>query len=248
MKKGEIIEPQIVILSGIIVTIAFIIRGLTGFGSGLLMAPMLALFLDMKLIVPTAVLLSVLCGILLIFTFQTRKWIRKEDLLLLIIGAIIGTIPGTYVLSAYKSILLKRLLGLFISGYSLKMLFEKKRGVREVKSFMALIAGFLSGVLGGMFSTGGPPVIIYLNRKIRDKREFRATLVFYLLVANTWQSIALFYTRLINMEVVRFTLYLLPAFVIGSLIGSVLHIKINQVIFNRIIALVLLITGVLLII
>jgi len=229
------------------VTIAFLIRGLTGFGSGLLMVPLLLLFLDIKLVVPTAVSLAVLCGILLISTFQTRKWIRKDVLLMMIAGVIMGTVLGTYVLASYKSSLLKKLFGIFISGYALKMLLWDKGKGGEVKSYVGLIAGFLGGCLGGMFGTGGPPVIIYLNRKIRDKRAFRATLILYFLVGNTWQFVTYCYARLINEKVLKFILYLLPAFIIGNLVGSILHIKINQVLFNRIVALVLLVTGVFLI-
>lgn len=227
--------------------IAFLIRGLTGFGSGLLMVPLLLLFLDMKLVVPTAVLLAVLCGIFLLLTFQTRKWIIKDVLFMMIPGAIVGVILGTYVLAAYKSDILKRLFGLFLFGYALKMLFGGTREGRELKNYVGLIAGLIGGCLGGMFGTGGPPVIIYLSGKIKDKRVFRATLIFYFLIANAWQLVTYSYTRLINWDVLRFAMYLIPAFIIGNLIGSVLHVRINQVLFNRVVALVLLTTGIFLI-
>ncbi len=233
---------------------AFLIRGLTGFGSGLLMVPLLLLLFDltgltepMKLVVPTAASLAVLSGVLLLSTFRTRKWVSKDVLLMMIAGAVIGVPLGTYVLASYRSDLLKRLLGLFLSGYALKMLLGGKARDREISDYLGLVAGFLGGCLGSMFGTGGPPVIIYLNRKINDKRVFRATLILYFLVANSWQYATYCYTGLINVEVLRFALYLLPAFIIGNLIGSVLHIKINQVLFNRIVAVVLLITGVFLV-
>ena len=220
------------------------------------MVPMLLLLFDlmgltesMRLVVPTAASLAVLSGIFLISTFRTRKWIRKDILLLMIAGVAIGMPLGTYVLASFESSLLKRLFGLFLAGYALKMLIGwKVSGKREPRNHVGLIAGFLGGCLGGMFGTGGPPVIIYLNRKIEDKRAFRATLVLYFLAANSWQCATLCYARLINGEVLKFVLYLLPAFIIGNLIGSVLHIKINQVLFHRIVALVLLIAGIFLMI
>ncbi|MFC1713756.1 sulfite exporter TauE/SafE family protein [Candidatus Poribacteria bacterium] len=244
------ITLQVVILSSIIVTAAFLIRGLTGFGSGLLMVPMLLVLLDltgltesMKLVVPTAASLAVPSGIILLSTFRTRKWVRKDVLLMMIAGVAVGTPLGTYVLASVESNLLKRLFGLFLMGYALKMLFGRKDTVRETKNYLGLIAGFLGGCSGGMFGSGGPPVIIYLNRKIADKQAFRATLVLYFLVANSWQCATLFYVRLINADVLRFVLYLLPAFIIGNLVGSVLHVRINQVLFNKVVALVLLIAG-----
>jgi uncharacterized membrane protein YfcA len=223
---------------------AFLIRGLTGFGSGLLMVPLLFLFLDTKLVVPTAASLAVLCGIFLISTFQTRKWVRKDVLLMMILGVLVGMPVGTYVLASCRSSLLKCLFGVFLSGYALKMLFGGKGKDKDIKNYVGLIAGFLGGCLGGMFGTGGPPIVIYLNRKIKDKRTFRATLILYFLVANTWQFMTQCYAGLITREVLKFIAYLLPAFIIGNLVGSILHIKINQVLFNRIVALVLLTTGV----
>lgn len=244
-----------VILSSIIVAAAFMIRGLTGFGSGLLMVPMLLLLFDlmgltesMRLVVPTAASLAVLCGIFLFSTFQTRKWVRKDVLLMMIAGAAVGVPLGTYILASFGSALLKHLFGLFLIVYALKTLFERKGEHREIKNYVGLIAGFLGGCLGGMFGTGGPPVVIYLKKKIEDKRAFRATLILYFLAANSWQCATLCYARLINGDVIRFVLYLLPAFVIGNLIGAVLHIKINQVLFNRVVALVLLISGIFLMI
>jgi uncharacterized membrane protein YfcA len=221
---------------------------LTGFGSGLLMVPLMALFLDMKVIVPTGMILAVLSGFLLLFTFQTRKWIRKELLLFLISGAIVGTVLGTYALASYNSQLIKRFLGIFISGYALKMLFEGQSKIIEIKNYIGVITGFLSGILGGMFGTGGPPVVIYLRKKILDKQEFRATLIFYFLITNSWQFTTYCFAGLVNRNILKFTIYLLPAFIVGNLIGTILHIKINQNIFNKIIALVLIITGIFLII
>ncbi len=197
----------------------------------------------MRLVVPTAASLAVPSGIILISTFRTRKWVRKDVLLMMIAGVVVGMPLGTYVLASVESDLLKRLFGLFLMGYALKTLFWRKGTVRETRNYSGLIAGFLGGCSGGMFGAGAPPVIIYLNRKIADKQAFRATLILYFLVANSWQCATLFYIRLINADVLRFVLYMLPAFIIGNLIGSVLHIKTNQALFDKIVALVLLVAG-----
>jgi hypothetical protein len=241
--KNKIPNLEIIILTSIIVLAAFTLRGLTGFGSGLFMVPILLLFLDMKLVVPTSATFTMLCGFILLTTFQTRKWIRKDVLPMLIGGAIIGTIAGTYVLTSFKSDSLKKLFGVFIIAYALKMLLWNRTNDKEPKNFIGIIAGFFGGLLGGLFSTGGPPVVIYLNKKTCDRRIFRATIIFYFLVVNSWQFAVYCYTGLITLNVLKFILCLLPAFVLGNLIGSFLHVKINDVLFNRIVGVVLLITG-----
>jgi hypothetical protein len=206
------------------------------------------LFLDIKIVVSIAAVFAVPSGIMLIFTFQTRKWIRKDVLPMLISGAIIGTIIGTYIIASYKSDILKKAFGIFLVLYALKMLFWNKNKLKEPNKYFGILAGFLGGTLGGMFSTGGPPVVIYLNSITNDKKIFRSTILFYLLVVNTWQLITYIYSGLITTNVLILSLYLAPAFIIGSLLGSLIHIKINDSLFNKVIALVLLITGITIII
>ncbi|MEW6410754.1 MAG: sulfite exporter TauE/SafE family protein [Nitrospirota bacterium] len=240
---------EIIILSSIVVSMAFFVRGLTGFGSGPLMVAPLILLLDIKIVVPTAAILAVLTGILLLSTFQTIKWVRKDVLLILIPTYMIGIVLGTYVLVSFKSSLLKTLLGLFIAGYALKILFWDKevKEVKELKNYVGVIAGLLSGITGGLFGAGGPPVVVYLARKLRDKNALRATLVFLFFLMDIWRVILFAYAGLINVDILKFSLYLLPAFIIGNLSGSFVHIKVNQALFYRIIALVLLIIAIFLI-
>jgi uncharacterized membrane protein YfcA len=224
--------------------LAFVIRGLTGFGSGLLMVPLMILFLDMKLVVSVAAVFAIPSGIMLILTFKTWHWLRKDILPVLIGGAIVGTIIGAYILASYKSDILKKIFGLFLVGYALKTLFWKRTSLKKPNRYIGILAGFLGGGLGGLFSTGGPPVVIYLNSIINDKRIFRATILFYLLVINSWQFVTYIYYGLITVDVLKFSLYLFPAFIIGNLTGALIHIKINDLLFNRIVAIILLVTGI----
>jgi uncharacterized membrane protein YfcA len=246
--RSRDITLETVLLSSLVVAAAFMIRGLVGFGSGLLMVPLLLLLFDIQLVVPTAASLAVLAGVLSLSTFETWKYVRKDLMLMMLAGVIVGIVLGAFVLASYGGELLKRLFGVFVALYALKMLFWNEVKVWASGRYGGLVAGLVGGCLGGMFGTGGPPVVMYLDTKVQDKRAFRATLIFYFLVANTWQFVANCFTGLINGEVLRFALYLLPAFVVGNLAGAMLHVKINQALFNKVVALVLLVTGVLLVV
>ena len=92
------------------------------------------------------------------------------------------------------------------------------------------------------------PLITQTKRFIKRAVPLAVLMVFlglilYFLAANSWQCATLFYVGLINGDVLRFALYMLPAFIIGNMIGSIWHIKINQVLFHKVVALVLLIAG-----
>jgi uncharacterized membrane protein YfcA len=122
-----------------------------------------------------------------------------------------------------------------------------KEGAKPPRS-VGLIAGFSGGFLNGMFGTGGPPIVMYLNRCARDKQAFRATATFYFLSVGIWQMAASAFTRLADWEVLKFALYMLPAFAVGSLAGAYLHLRVAQKPFERIVALLLLLTGLLLVV
>jgi len=166
----------------------------------------------------------------------------------MIAGAIIGVAGGTWVLASIGGEVLGKLAGLLITGYAVRMLLKNgNEGTKPGRS-VGLIAGFFGGFLNGMFGTGGPPIVMYLNRCARDKQAFRATATFYFLSVGVWQLVTSAFARLADWEAVKFALYMLPAFAVGSLAGSFLHTRVAQKPFERIVALLLLSTGLLLVV
>ena len=208
------------------------------------MVPLMALFLDIKIVVSIAVVFAVISGVILLLTFKTRQWIRKELLPTLIFGSIIGVVIGTCILVSYKSDIIKKAFGVFLVLYALKMLFWEGMKLRRPSKCLGILAGLFGGLLGALFGTGGPPIVIYLNSVVDDRRIFRSTILLYFLIANSWQLITRIYCGLITASVLMLCLYLLPAFVIGNIVGSLIHIKIDDKIFNKVIILVLLISGI----
>ena len=236
------------ILSSIIVFVAFLVRGLAGFGGGLIMVPLFLLYLDITLVVPASVFLNLLASILVLSTFQTLKFVRKDLLPLMIAGAIIGVVGGTWVLSSIGGEVLGKLAGLLIAGYAVRMLHKNGKESAKPPRFVGLIAGFFGGFLNGMFGTGGPPIVMYLNRCARDKQAFRATATFYFLSVGIWQLMTSAFAGVADWEAIRFALYMLPAFAVGSVAGSFLHTRVAQKPFERIVALLLLSMGILLVV
>jgi uncharacterized membrane protein YfcA len=164
--------------------------------------------------------------------------------LFLLAGAVGGIALGTYVLSSYRSEGLETAYGVFLVLYALKELLWEGRLRREIDNHGGIVAGFLGGCLAGIFGAGGPPVVIFLTNKIDDKRAVRATLTLYFSLAGTWQFATYVYAKLITRDVLLFVLYMLPAFVAGNVLGSLLHFRIDQRLFTRVVALILLATGV----
>lgn len=53
---------------------------------------------------------------------------------------------------------------------------------------------------------------------------------------------------MINIEILKFSLYVIPFLIIGLFLGTKVHIKINNFLFRKIISVILIIIGILLIV
>jgi uncharacterized membrane protein YfcA len=74
------------------------------------------------------------------------------------------------VLHTDYSNMIKLLLGVMLVSYSLYNLILKP-SPKRVNGVWAYVAGFLTGVLGSAFSTGGPPTIIYKTLTCSDPQR-----------------------------------------------------------------------------
>jgi uncharacterized membrane protein YfcA len=237
---------EIVLLAGFIVALGHFIKGLSGFASALFAIPFLALFLDIKFVVPVFLLFDFISGIIL--TIQNRKFIDKKEALLLLSGLVIGTGIGTYFLVSFGNGVLKKVFGVLVILFALKILIWDNENTKgRISRIWAPVSGFVGGCVGGMFGLNGPPMVLYLAHQLKDKRVFRATLYGVFFVDACYRLILYSFNKLITAEAIRFALYLTPFVLLGMFLGSKLHAKINEGIFQKIIALILVLTGLLLI-
>jgi len=234
-------------VSSLIIFVAFFIRSLTGFGSALVSIPILALLFDLKFAVPLEALFEV--GISILLMSKVYKAISKTTLVPLIIGTIIGSLLGTYILYSFANVFLKKILGVIIILFAISLLLEK-RGItiKSVSSGWGLLAGAIGGVSGGLFGTSGPPFVMYLTYKLIQKDVLRASLIGLFAIDYTWRVGVYAMTGLLTMEIFKFALFLSPAFVLGTILGHKAHLKINETLFRRIVAVILIISGILLLI
>lgn len=238
---------EITLLAGFIVALGHFIKGLSGFASALFAIPLLALFLDIKFVVPVFLLFDFVSGIIL--TVQTRKFIDRKEAMRLLLGLVIGTGLGTYFLVSFGDVALKRVFGGLIILFALRMLLWKNESAKkQVSRIWAPISGFLGGCVGGMFGLNGPPMILYLTHQLKDKPVFRATLYAVFFADACYRLILYSFSRLITVEIIKFALYLTPFLLIGLFLGSKLHAKIKESAFQKIVASILLATGIFLIV
>ena len=79
-----------------------------------------------------------------------------------------------------------------------------------------LAAGAVSGVLGGMFSMGGPPIVLYLVQALSDKTAYIATMQAHFAIINLYTA----GTRALNGIITAKVLGWFAVAVIGSMVGN----------------------------
>lgn len=236
---------EIVLLAGTIVLLGHLIKSVTGFASALFSIPLLALFLDIKFVVPVFLIFDLASGAIL--TIQNRRFIDKKSALMILSGLVVGTAVGTYLLVSFGNEELKRVFGILVILFALKSLvWDNGEARKSLNRAWAPVAGILGGCTGAMFGLNGPPLVIYLTRQLGNKQAFRATLYGLFFADACYRLVLYSFKGLITIQVLRFSLYLTPFVLVGLLLGSKLHGRIGERFFRKIVAIILLLTGTLL--
>lgn len=233
-----------IIFSIIIIFFAYTVKGLTGFGSGLVAVPLLAFIFPLKFIVPALGLLSYTGTVMQ--SISLRKYAAWHDIWPLIPFSIVGITAALWLLVNVDASTLTLLLGIFImtyAGYSLLPV-KKLSGGRS----WAVMAGICGGLVGALFGTGGPFYVIYLKLRKLNKTQFRATIAMIFLLDGGFRVAAYTGSGLYNEQLLRLVIILFPVLFIAMYVGNHIHIKINERLFNRGINILLLVSGSILII
>ncbi|RLB13524.1 MAG: sulfite exporter TauE/SafE family protein [Deltaproteobacteria bacterium] len=231
---------QTYILICLIVFFAGFTQGLSGFGSILLSLPLLAIFLDIKIVIPLEAIYGV--SITIILLVQLRKYLDWQKIFPLFLGALPGIPIGVYFLKKLDKGMIQWILGIMLISYSLYSLFFRStnKGIREG---WAYLFGFLSGCLGGALSASGPAVIVYTSLQAWSKDKVKVTLQGFFMVSG---MVVIFFhalSGLTTVTVLRFFLVSLPLLFLGTYTGSFFYGKIKEKNYKRVMLILLAFLG-----
>ena len=240
---------MVYVYSALIALGALFTRGLSGFGSALVLMPFLMLFLDVKTAVVAAALTQVPVGFTL--AFRSRSDFDRSYLKLLLPPSILGILVGSFVLANVEAEQLKRVFGAVTVIFALRIVLAVGLNVTAYRTWPAsvgIVAGALGGVLGGLFGTSGPPVIVYLEHQILKKDVLRATFLAYFLVTDSLRLAGYGLSGLVTWRAVTIGLAMIPAALAGAYLGTRLNAKVDERTFRIVAGALLFVTGVLLVV
>jgi len=237
----QIAASQIAGAAAILLT-AYFIRGITGFGSGLISVPLLALFLPLQFVVPLILLLDFTASIVIGgFNFKRVKW---GEVGVLIPFGIVGVIVGTSLLVNLPPEPMLIALAGFVFIFAVRSLLNI-RGEKPASRAWAVPASLTGGTVGALFGTGGPPYIIYLTHRIRDKSDLRATFS-ALFFTEGLTRIASFLVAGLLVTAKVWTAYFaaLPIMLGALYLGGRVHVGLSQPQMTRLVGVLLLVSSV----
>lgn len=229
------------LIAAAIILIAYFIRGVAGFGSGLIAVPLLALLLPLTLVVPIVLLLDFTASLVLGgLSFKQVQW---REIAWLIPFSIIGVIVGSNLLVGLPATPMLIALALFVFVFAVRILL-RINGDKPASTLWAIPSGFIGGVVGSLFGTGGPPYIIYLNHRIHDKTLLRATLSGLFFLDGILRMVSFFATGLLLSQLVWWsTLGALPIMLVSLYAGGHVHTGFSQAQMTRFIGVLLMLAS-----
>jgi uncharacterized protein len=224
-----------------IILMAYFIRGITGFGSGLIAVPLLAHLLPLQFVVPLCLMLDFSAS--LVLSRHGRRQVRWDEIRPLLPFTVVGIVLGALLLLNLPREPLLTSLGLFVMLFGLRYVFNI-HGDRIVSRLWAMPAGLLGGMIGALFGTGGPPYVIYLTHRLRDKSELRATFSGLFLLEGALRILTFIAAGLL-LQAQLFTTILsaIPVMAAGLYLGNKVHVGISQRQLILLIGLLLVVSG-----
>lgn len=206
--------------------LAYLVKGITGFGNTLVMGPLYSFAVANRVTTPVDLIFSIPTNIYMVW--RERKSISLKVVVPLSLMLMAGIIPGTFLLKFGHDWILKSILGIVVILMAVEMLTRKRQQVSEKSNPAFLISiGVLSGVLAGLYGISAL-LIAYISRTTENRSQFRANLCCVFLVDNFFRLLLYWFSGILNKDIFLLALILSPAVVLGMLIGIRIDKKIGE--------------------
>ena len=202
------------------------IQSTTGFGYAVLCMSLWTLVLPVK--AASALQCISVFVMTLSITLKYRKHINIKLLVVPLCASLIGSTVGLAILMNNEETSLKRILGaalILLSIYFVK--YQDKISIKpSLKN--SLLFGFISGLSTGLFSMGGPPIVVYYLAVTKDKLEYTATLQGYFIANGCYVILKHALYGNFTAQVLNYSLYSISGVIIGMIGGLMVFNKLSQ--------------------
>ncbi|MCL4264077.1 MAG: TSUP family transporter [Anaerolineae bacterium] len=222
------------------VFLAVLVQAATGFGLALVSMPLLTAVIGLPTAAPLMAVIGL--GVELVLLVRFREAVNLRTVRGLVIPALVGTPVGLYLLRVIDPAVGARVLGLIVAGYALYALVSPYLP-QLTHPRWAWGFGFAAGVIGGLYNTSGPPVIIYGSCRRWPPAEFKGNLQGFFLPTGLLVLVGHVWAGNMTQAVWYNVAIALPAIVVGLVMGVALDGRLPAVAFRKMVLILLLIIG-----
>lgn len=162
------------------VAAGYTVLGLTGFGSALVIVPLLAWQWPLPEVVALTLMLDLPAS--LMHSGLNWRHVRWPELRRLLPGMAIGTLIGLWLTHHLSSRWPLLALGLYVAAVGVRAL-RAGASHRPLPERWGTVYGLGIGVVEMLFGTAGPVVVAWLTRRLPDPHQVRATIPMVMAVA-----------------------------------------------------------------
>lgn len=231
------------VLLGVVVMLTHFLEGITGFGCTVLALPFAIMLVGTSQAVPVLLFLALLLAAYIVWIDRRRIVWPVFGRIVLLVG--IGLPFGMFTFDYFDEAVLRRILGVFMVVVAVRGLLsfvltlDDKRLPKWLLNLLLVAGGFIHGI----FSSGGPLVVIYARQVLTDKSHFRATISLLWLCLNSVMLAQGVISGRMTPEIWKIIAVCLPFLLVGALAGNWAHRHIKGRYFSQIVYGVLLVSG-----
>jgi uncharacterized membrane protein YfcA len=236
----ESLSPWLWVVAPFVVVGAYLVFGLSGFGSTIIAIPILAHFLPISYLVPCIALIDVASAT---FVGRTsREHLAKQEMKWILPFMAAGFVLGATILVKAPDVYLRVALGAFAVAVGIHGIANPVVTSRAGR-WWVVPTGILGGAMSTTFGTGGPIYATYLMARLGDKSQIRATMSTLIAISAIARAFTYVVTGLITTSLVLGALAAAPFAWLGLKLGTRIHVSLSQQQMRRVIGTLLILTG-----
>lgn len=181
-------------------------------------------------------------------TIRYRKNVAYKTALPMVLAALVAIPVAVHFSAVVSGNIFKILLSIVLIVLSLYfLLFQQKIRMKPTVP-NGILAGALGGTLTGLFSTGGPPAVLYLTNATENNITYFATIQFYFCFTNLYATTVRVANNIINLEILLYAALGMVGCMTGDFVGKKLFDKLDSKKLKRVIYIGMLLSGILMLV
>ena len=224
----------------LIACFAYAIESIFGFGGTIIFLGISGFFFDFNSLLKLAMIVGLSSGLAVLI--QSYKYVSLKHLIKILIYTIPGALIGTYFISYFASDVLIKIFALILIVYGcFNLFFPDIKFPQYLKNFFVILGGFIQGI----YTIGGPFVLMGYKDYFSSKQELRSTMAGYFFIINSLRAIFFMFLGGSYLEIVKIYYPIALLVMLSVWLGYFIHKQIPEILFKRLIIIAITLIGVL---